>query len=69
MARETQAEREKRWRTESDASCLKQYAEICGDKERLKLAQDLLEKEQSKIQAAITSMQVTQNIRAASGKY
>ena len=68
MARETQAQRERRWRTESDVECIRRYGEICADGSRLKIAQEHIQKQQEQAQAALMSMQITKNIQSATGR-
>ena len=68
MANLTNAQREKQWRTESDANCIRHYTEIFDDKNRLKLAQEYLQKQQEQTQAALTSMQITKNIQSVTGR-
>jgi len=61
-------QQEKQWRTESDARTLVHYEEIRADSERRKLAEEYLTKEKEQIEQALTSMNITKNIRAATGR-
>ena len=62
------SQEDKKWRTESDARCIRNYLEICNDKERMDLAQEYLKEQQAKTEAALASMQVTKNIQSATGR-
>ena len=64
----TQSEREKQWQIESDARTVTQYMEIAASESRLKDARTWLEKEREKVDAAITSMQMSKAILAATGR-
>lgn len=60
----TDAQRERQWRTESDARTLKEAGLITGDKQRLKDAQALLKKEQEAISKVVSQSKSTPNSKA-----
>ena len=59
---------EKQWRTESDANALTRYAEVHADPERLKSAQEHLEKQKTEIETALNSTRMSNYILASAGK-
>ena len=64
----SRAEGEKQWKIESDARTITRYMEIAADESRLKNAHGFLEKERDKMNAALTSMEISKNIISATGR-
>ena len=61
MAKETEAQRETRWRAEEDARTLARYTEIMSDKKRVNAATKIAQKEANELTKRANAMKKVAN--------